>query len=92
MRKNRQTKRTTIELTQTADQMGFGQRYQDMSPNFPVLWLPNTHQYSGMNHFLYLLQTTVVSNPALASFGPESQLKQYPINNHQCQITYFESI
>lgn len=69
-------------FTQTADQMGSGQRYQDINPNFPVPWLPNTHQYSGMYHLFYLLQTIVVSNPALASFEPESQLKQYPIKTN----------
>lgn len=74
-----------FELTQITDQMGFGQRYQDTIPIFPVLWLPNTHHYSGMYHFLYLLQTTVVSNPALASFEPESQLKQCPFNYNQSQ-------
>lgn len=77
-----------FELTQITDQMGFGQRYQDTIPIFPVLWLPNTHHYSGMNHFLYLSQTTVVSNPALASFEPESQLKQCPFNYNQSQKTY----
>lgn len=80
MAKNQQPREQQLELTQTADQMGSGQRYQDINPNFPVPWLPNTRQCSGMYHLFYILQTIVVSNPALASFEPE--LKQYPIKTN----------
>jgi hypothetical protein len=58
-----------------------------MNPNFPSLWPPNTRQHNGMYHFLYPLQTTVVSSPSPAYFGPGIQIKQYfiklPSKPHQ---------
>ena len=68
-------------FTQLADQNGICQIYQDMNPNFPVLWPPNIRQCTGKYRFLYPLRTTVVSNRSLAFSEPESQLKMSILSN-----------
>lgn len=50
-----------------------GRRYLDMNPSCGAPWPPNTHPGIDTCQFPYPLQTTVASNPALASSLPAMQ-------------------
>ena len=81
-----------LDLNPTFGQRGFGQRYPDMLPSFPFLLTPNTHQCTDRYSCLYPLQTTLASNPFLASSGTAFPLTKFPPTKLTSKADYKQKV